>query len=178
MPSEKRSIPGIWKITSLLLFIFFLITIPVTIIQAQPPVAPDFILPDLSGNMVSLKDFRGKVLFLDFWATWCVPCRKSIPELVKLDKKYRDKGLVILGLSVDDPDSFDNKYIMEFKERYRIDYRILRAGKETVDVYLGTEDPSVPTLFIIDRDGNIVNKQVGFEPGVAEEALKKLLEIK
>ena len=69
MPSEKRSIPGIWKITSLLLFLFFLITIPVTIIQAQPPVAPDFILPDLSGNMVSLKDFRGKVLFLDFWAT-------------------------------------------------------------------------------------------------------------
>ena len=140
--------------------------------------APDFTLPDLSGNMVSLKDFRGKIVFIDFWATYCVPCRKSMPKLVELDEKYRDKGLVILGLSVNDPDSYDNKYVSEFKDKYKIKYRILRANEAMMKGYLGTEEAFLPTLIIVDRDGKIVDTQIGFESGSAEKVLKRLLESK
>jgi peroxiredoxin len=142
-------------------------------IDAQQP-APDFTLSDLSGKMVSLKDFRGKIVFVDFWATWCLPCRKSLPELSGLDKKYREKGLVILGLSIDDPDSYDNQYVSDFIGKYNIEYQILRADKKVVEQYLGTEDVNVPTLFIIDKEGKILEKHVGFESGVLEKNLQKL----
>lgn len=137
--------------------------------------APDFVLPDLSGNMVSLKEFRGKVVLVDFWATWCLPCRKTLPELAELDKKYGDNGLVILGLSIDDPSSYDNAYVSKFKDRYNVDYRILRADKDIVKKYLGTDNPRVPTLFIIDKNGKIVKKFEGMKPGEVEEELKKRL---
>jgi cytochrome c biogenesis protein CcmG/thiol:disulfide interchange protein DsbE len=137
--------------------------------------ASDFTLSDLSGNMVSLKDFRGEIVFVDFWATWCLPCRKSLPELSSLDKKYRDKGLVILGLSIDDPDSYDNQYVSNFISKYNIEYRILRADQKVIGQYLGTEDVNVPTLFIVDKEGKILEKHVGFESGVLEKILQKLL---
>jgi len=137
--------------------------------------APDFSLPDLTGETVSLKEFRGKIVLVDFWATWCLPCRKTLPELAKLDKKYREKGLVILGLSIDDPSSYDNKYVADFKDRYKIEYRILRADKKTYQSYLGTDDPRVPTLFIVDKKGKIVGKHEGFELGTLEKELLKLL---
>jgi peroxiredoxin len=157
-----------------LLLIFF----PIGGAAAQQKTAPDFTLPDLSGNMVSLKDFRGKIVFVDFWATTCVPCRKSLPELAELDKKYRDKGLVILGLSVDDPDSFDNKYVSEFKDKYKVEYPILRADAKMMKDYLGVKEAFLPTLVIIDREGKIVDIHVGFDPGGPEKALKGLLESK
>jgi len=141
-------------------------------------IAPDFSLQDLSGKTVSLKDFKGKIVFVDFWATWCIPCRKSMPEMAELDRNYRDKGLVILGLSIDNPDSFDNKYVGDFVKKYKVEYQILRAGKELVEKYLGTVDVYVPSLFILDREGKVVDKQVGYEPGAAEKVLKTLIESK
>ena len=80
---------------------------------ARPP-APDFKLLDIQGKEVSLSQFRGLPVILDFWATWCPPCRMSIPELVKIQEKYKDKGLVILGLSLDDPAHASNAYLREF----------------------------------------------------------------
>jgi peroxiredoxin len=137
--------------------------------------APDFILPDLFGEKVRLKDLRGKIVLLDFWATWCLPCRKTLPEMAALDKKYRDDGVVVLGLSIDDPASYDNRYVREFKDKYGVEYQILRTHKGVVASYLGTENVRIPTLFIVDREGKIVEKHEGLEQGTVEKTLKALL---
>lgn len=175
MPLNNVPRPVFQKAVSIsLLLMFFLIGES----TAQQKTAPDFTLPDLSGNMISLKDFRGKIVFVDFWATYCVPCRKSMPELAELERKYRDEGLVILGLSVDDPDSYDNRYVSEFKDRFEVEYPILRADEKMMKDFLHTDEAFLPTLVIVDRDGKIVETQIGFEPGRAEKALKSLLESK
>ena len=137
--------------------------------------APDFTLKDLSGNSVSLHQYRGKVVLLDFWATWCLPCRHSIPELVELQDKYRDKGLVVIGISVDDPLQANNNYLSAYMEKYKINYTILRADEKTTVSYFGNGNFAIPTIFFINRDGLIVNKGMGFIPGAVEKSLTKIL---
>ncbi|MCJ7596806.1 MAG: TlpA family protein disulfide reductase [Desulfobacterales bacterium] len=138
--------------------------------------APDFLLEDLSARGVSLKQSKGSVVLLDFWATWCPPCLRSIPELVDIQAKYRDRGLVIIGISVDDPSMISNGDLLAFKDRLRINYPIVRADTKVLKNYFSNaEDMAIPTMFIIDRDGRIIEKKVGFRPGVLEESLKKVL---
>ena len=143
--------------------------------EADRP-APDFLLEDLSGKSVSLRESKGNVVLLDFWATWCPPCLMSIPELVDLQKKYKDKGLVIIGISVDDPRQTSNGDLLAFKERLGINYRIVRAdAKVMTDYFSDAEGMAIPTMFIIGRDGKIIEKKVGFMPGVLEEFLARVL---
>jgi peroxiredoxin len=138
--------------------------------------APDFTLKDLSGNSISLQQYKGKVVLLDFWATWCLPCRYSIPELVEIQDKYRDQGLVILGISVDDPLQVNDRYMLAYKEKYKMNYTILRADDKTTAEYMGRSNFSIPTIFLIDRDGRIVSKGVGYSPGAVERSLRKILQ--
>jgi thiol-disulfide isomerase/thioredoxin len=135
----------------------------------------DFKLKDLSGRTRTLSEYRGSVVLLDFWATWCLPCRKSIPKLVKLQKNYKDKGLVILGIAMDDPRRTDNATLRDFKSRHNINYTILRASKLVVHDYFGNDSPAVPTIFIIGRDGRLQEKIVGFKSGRLERSLGALL---
>jgi peroxiredoxin len=137
--------------------------------------APEFSLKDLSGNMVSLKQYRGYIVLLDFWATWCPPCRQSIPELVDLQEKYRDKGVVILGISMDNPLQFSTRYLRAFKEKFKINYKILRVNRQVALDYFGTQNMAIPTMFVINREGKIVDKHVGFRPGAVEKSIKKLI---
>ena len=137
--------------------------------------APDFSLEDLSGNIVTLTEYRGNIILLDFWATWCPPCRVSIPELADLQRKYRDQGLVILGISLDNPQQINNNFLSEFKEKFKINYTILRVNKKVYHDYFGTGQVSIPTMFIINRKGKIIDKHVGFRPGAIERSLEKLL---
>jgi len=137
--------------------------------------APDFSLKDTSGNTVSLKDLRGKYVIIDFWATWCPPCLMSIPELVTLHGKYREKDLVVLGISLDDPDKVNTGALNRFKEQYRIGYTILRANEKVVQDYSGADGMPIPTMFFVDREGRIVEKLVGFVPGRVEKSVKRLL---
>ncbi len=138
-------------------------------------VAPNFSLKNLSGEGVSLDHLKGKVVLVDFWATWCPPCRKSIPELVELQKKYRNKGLVVLGISMDHLEKTSNHALMAFKERYQINYRILRANSKVALAFFEGGDMPIPTMFVINREGNIVAKHVGYRPGVLEESLKEII---
>ena len=140
------------------------------------PMAPDFSLSDLSGNEISLKQYRGRVVLLDFWATWCAPCRMSIPELTRLHEKYKDMGLVILGISIDDPGQAPDKHLRAFKEALKIDYRILRFNKEVLRDYFSNERIGIPTMFVIDREGMIRDKIVGLNPGGLKKSLVELLE--
>jgi len=137
--------------------------------------APDFTLEDLSGKNISLNQYKGNIVVLDFWATWCQPCRMAIPELVKLQDAYKDKGLVILGISVDSADT-KNAYLSSFKEKFKINYPILRVDEKTAGKYLGDSEVSIPTLFIVNRDGMVVDMHSGYSPGAVEKSLKKILQ--
>ena len=139
------------------------------------PMAPDFSLSDLSGNVITLKQYRGQVVLLDFWATWCAPCRMSIPELANLHEKYEDRGLVILGISIDDPSQAPDAYIKSFQENLKINYTVLRFNNKVIADYFRNESMAIPTLFVIDREGMIRDKFVGFNPGVLEKSVVGLL---
>jgi len=139
------------------------------------PPAPDFSLEDLSGKTISLKEHRGQFVLIDFWATWCPPCLMSIPELVDLHKTYRDKGLVVLGISLDDPGRVDNSSLASFLREHKIEYIILRGDEKVVRDYAGDKGMAIPTMFFVNRDGQIVDKLIGFVPGRVEASIKKIL---
>jgi len=134
--------------------------------------APDFALTDLSGKTVHLSDFKGKVVIVDFWATWCGPCRVEIPDFVKLQSKYKDKGLEIVGLSLD---ADGEKAVKPFVDKHDINYTMLLANDETAKSYGGIL--GIPTTFVIDRQGRIVQKFVGVMPAKTfEDTIQPLLE--
>ena len=120
--------------------------------------APAFTLEDINGKKVSLSDFKGKVVIVDFWATWCPPCRKSIPDLIELQKKYKNK-IAVIGISVD-MDTKSN--VAPFVKQNKINYKVLYASPEVVQNY-GNID-AIPTSFIIDQHGNIYTQHVGLTP--------------
>ena len=137
--------------------------------------APNFTLTGLSGKESTLQEHRGSVVILDFWATWCPPCRMAIPELIKMQEQYRGKGLVIIGISLDDPKYASDSFLMAFKEKFGINYKILRYDENIMRDYFGTQRPAIPTAFVIDREGKIRTKVVGFRPVALETAVKETL---
>ena len=162
----------IWVLASLILFLF---SYGCDKKVKALPTAPDFTLRSLNGDSISLKDYRGKIVLLDFWATWCAPCRQSIPELVELQKKYRDQGVAVIGISMDDPKMFPDSYIFAFKEKFKMNYPIIRGDQKVAMDYFDTASMVIPTLFVINREGKIADKIVGYAPGAVERSLKKVL---
>lgn len=135
--------------------------------------APDFTVPDLEGNSLTLSDFKGKVIILDFWTTWCPPCRRGIPDFVQLYEKYKHEGLVIIGVSLDGGDS---RSVKQFSKNYKINYPIVLGNFNVTQDYGGIR--AIPTTFVIDGKGNIKEKYVGYQPRATfEEVVKRLLEI-
>ncbi len=122
---------------------------------------PAFVLPDLSGNDVSLGDFEGKVVLLDLWATWCPPCKKEIPFLVSLYEEYKDQGLVVVGIGLDDGGA---SVLAPFVEANDVTYTIL-VGNRTIGRDYKVR--SIPMTLTIDRDGRVAAKDVGFAPSTA-----------
>ena len=134
--------------------------------------APDFELKDASGKTVKLSDYKGKVVLLDFWATWCGPCGIEIPWFTEFQRKYKDRGFEVLGVSMDD-DGW--KVINPFVAQNKINYRILLGNDTTGDQYGGVE--ALPTTFVIDRDGKIASVHVGLSSKKDfSDAIEKLLD--
>ena len=163
------------KMFFLMVFIIMLPSNGRTAGSMTPKDAPGFTLEDLSGNKVTLEQYRGQVVLLDFWATWCPPCLESIPKLVELQEKYGEQGLVVLGVSLDDHIQFNNGYMKKFKDVFRINYTIIKGEMKVALDYYGDEKMAVPTAFVINRAGEIVDKHVGYSPGDLEKSIKKLL---
>jgi thiol-disulfide isomerase/thioredoxin len=140
-------------------------------VQMKSGIAPDFTLQSLEGKTVHLSDFRGKPVVLNFWATWCGPCKIEMPWFVDLQKEYGPAGLQFLGVAMDDASTKD---IAEFAESMKVNYPIL-IGKDTVgDAYGGVQ--FLPETFFIDRDGKVVDKVFGLKGrGEIEDAIKKIL---
>ncbi len=133
--------------------------------------APDFILPDLNGKSVSLSSFKGKVVILDFWATWCPPCREEIPHFKALYAAYHSKGLEVIGVALDQGGVGD---VAPFAKDNGINYPLVIGNEAVVQAYGGIR--GIPTTFIIDRQGRIVQKYVGArDKKVFEEAIQPLL---
>ena len=134
-------------------------------------IAPEFALKDASGRTVHLSDYKGKVVLLDFWATWCGPCNIEIPWFSEFEKKYQSRGFEVLGVSMDD-DGW--KAINPFVSRKNINYRILLGNDTTGDQYGGVE--ALPTTFVIDRNGRIASVHVGLSGKKEfEDAIEQLL---
>ena len=131
--------------------------------------APDFTLKDLNGNPVSLSDFKGKPVVLNFWATWCGPCRAEIPHMDALYKKYKDQGLVIIGMN----DESDYAKVKAFAKE-QISYLVLLDGQAQFQAY-GVR--GIPCTYYIDKEGIVRHRDVGFGPGGEREFERKIMEL-
>ena len=118
--------------------------------------APDFALKSVDGKIVKLSDYKGKIIIIDFWATWCPPCRRGIPDLVELQKEYK-KDLVVIGISLDAAKTI--KDVPGFIKEYGINYPIVYGDQQVTIDYGGIR--SIPTSFVIDQKGNVVDSNVG-----------------
>ena len=121
------------------------------------PQAPDFSATDLLGNDIALSDFQGKVIFLNFWATWCPPCRAEIPGFVEIYEKYKAKGMQIIGISVD---RIKPEKVLEFVKKYKINYPVIMANSDLVQKF--EPGRAIPVTIIIDSQGRIRSKHIGY----------------
>jgi cytochrome c biogenesis protein CcmG/thiol:disulfide interchange protein DsbE len=136
-----------------------------------PRKAPDFSLPDLDGKTVRLSDSAGKVRLVDFWATWCAPCREEIPGFKEIYAKYKDRGFELIAISMDDEGA---KVVRPFVEKAGLPYTNLIGNEAVGDAFGGIL--GYPSAFFIDRDGKIVARYVGAVPKrVFEARIREML---
>ena len=132
----------------------------------------NFTVKDLEGRSVKLSDFKGKVILLDFWATWCPPCKAEIPGFVELQQQYGEQGLQVVGVSVDDPPELLKPFADEFNMNYPV---IVGLGRDDLQDAYGPMW-GIPTTFLISRDGRICRKHSGLVGKERyEQAIKALL---
>ena len=139
----------------------------------QGTLAPDFSLPQLAGQQLRLSTYSGKVVLLDFWATWCDPCREEIPRFIDLQDKYRNQGLQIIGVSMDDGPG----PVRDFCQRFNLNYPVVMGNAKIGELYGGVF--GLPIAFLIARDGRIYAKHVGAtDISVFEKEIVSLLQDK
>ncbi|NIA23466.1 MAG: redoxin domain-containing protein [Proteobacteria bacterium] len=130
-------------------------------VGANRSLSLNFTLPTLDGKSFTLQNNKGKVIIMDFWATWCAPCRKEIPELIKLNDDFKKKGLLVVGVGLDNPAKLQN-----FRNEYKIDYTILKGTQQIAQEY-GVK--GIPTTYILDKKGRVIKRFVGYYPGLEKE---------
>jgi thiol-disulfide isomerase/thioredoxin len=120
----------------------------------------------IDGQRVTIASFVGKVLVLDFYATWCLPCRESIPHLVELQKRYGSQGLAIVGLNVGGPE--DREAIPGFAREFKMQYFLGFPDQSLTDLLLSDRD-AIPQTFVFDRQGHLIKRYIGYESSMAHE---------
>jgi thiol-disulfide isomerase/thioredoxin len=135
--------------------------------------APDFALESIDGETVHLSDFRGKVVLVNFWATWCGPCKILTPWLADLQNQYRPQGLEIIGVALDEDAT--KAEIAEWADKERVNYVVVIGNEKVAKSYGGV--PAMPDTFFIGRDGQFVNRIIGLKgKGEFEDSIKKALD--
>ncbi len=134
--------------------------------------APDFTLNDLEGHPVGLSSYAGKVVILDFWATWCAPCRYEVPHLVELQERFGARGLQVLGVTLDRVQTAGD--VIPFSRKYSMNYPILWAESSVLEMY-GVL--SIPVTLLITRDGKFYRRFTGFGGNTADEMTRTLQEL-
>ncbi len=155
------------------LAIIFLVSL-IACSQTSKNRVPSFTLPTLDGETFNIDDHVGeKVMIIDFWATWCPPCRAEIPGFVRLFEKYREKGLLIVGISLDRGGNAES-VVRNFMKEYNVNYPIMMGNEEVVKKFGGIR--AIPTTFIINKKGEIVEKIIGYrDEDYFENIIKELL---
>src|SRR6266571_9323767 len=138
-----------------------------------PPEVSVVPLKDVKGGSFKLADFFGKVAVINLWATWCGPCRREIPELVKLNKEFHSRGVEMIGLSTENPEASAEK-VRKFIQDFQIDYRIGWAPAEVGAPLMQGHD-AIPQIFVISRDGRILQRFIGYSAAYSTQ-LKQVLE--
>jgi peroxiredoxin len=135
--------------------------------------APEFTLKDANGQTVHLSDYKGKVILLDFWATWCGPCKIEIPWFMEFESQLKDRGFAVLGVSMDE-DGWNA--VKPYIQQLKVNYRVLLGNDQVGELYGGVE--SLPTTFLIDRQGKIASVHIGLSSGKEEfkNAITQLLD--
>lgn len=139
-------------------FVVVIAVLAAQLVRGQENVpAPNFSLKNASGQAVELAKLHGKVVVVNFWATWCGPCRAEIPGMIEVYQKYRGKGLEIVGISVD-RDGWPA--INQFVKKLNITYPVVLGNGDVVDAYGGID--AIPTTFFVDRNGRVLQRHVGY----------------
>jgi len=144
---------------------------PVTMLPASVTEAE---LRALTGAPIKLSNYAGKVLLVNLWATWCGPCRKETPELVKLNKEFRSQGLEVIGLSTENPDDSVDE-VREFVQNYKVDYRVGWSGSQVALALMQGRD-AIPQSFVISRSGRIVKRFVGFNAVATPDQIRAAIQ--
>src|SRR5262245_40181011 len=132
-------------------------------------VPADFDIRTTDGRTIKLSDYRGKVLVMDFWATWCPPCRQETPQLARLSRENRDRGLEVIGLHIDDRGRSSPEDIRKLITNFGITYTIGLATDEMFTSYLGEEDDTIPQTLVFGRDGRLLKHLIGYSPSHGKE---------
>jgi len=158
-----------WKMVALLVALFVVAALAgcSTPTSGGASDVPQFSFSSLEGKTVAMKDLTNKVVIVDFWATWCAPCREEIPHLNELYSELKGKGLEIVGISMD-TDGTDN--VKDFAREFRIQYPIVMGDEKVAESFGGII--GMPTTFIIDRKGKVAKKYIGLPPA---EDMKKIV---
>jgi peroxiredoxin len=154
---KRRILVGAAAVVAIAAMFFF--ASPRAEAEAAGGPAPAWNLKDVDGNSVSSESFKGKVVVIDFWATWCPPCRDEIPGYIEMQKELGDKGLVIVGISLD---TKGPAVVKQFMQKFGMNYTVVMGDEATAELFGGVE--GIPTTFVIGRDGNIAYKKVGLQP--------------